>query len=130
MDIGLDKLAQEHFAAGLSAGFQVRNYGRRAFQATQLPGEEVAGLSIGLAAFGGLLPGGVLEIRIAFRGNLLAFQGGADLLDEDVVAAAVEHQVVEVAQEVGLVLAGYDFYLAQRAFVQVEGQDEALFFGL
>ena len=127
MDIGLDKLSQVHLAAGLVAVFQVRYNGGRALQAFQLPGKEVPGLGVGLAAFGGFLPGGVLEIRIAFGNNVLALQRGADFLDEEVVAAAVKHQMVEIAQKAGLVLPGNDNYLPQRTFAEVEGKDEVLF---
>ena len=130
VDIGAHLPAQEDLAAALSAGLQVRNNGRRAFQAGELPGKEFPGPGIGLAAFGGLLLGRVLEIGIAFRGDVLSFQCGADFLDEDVVAAAVEDQVVEVAQKVGVAAFGKDFHLAEGTFPQVEGAGEAFPCGL
>ena len=121
-------LLEEDLTAGLVAGVKVRNDGRGAFQPGQLPGEELPGLGIGLAALGGLLPGGVLEVGITLRSDLLAFKGGADILYEEVVTAAVEHQVVEVAQKVGLAITLKDFQFPERSCGEVEGLHEVFLF--
>ena len=130
MDIGPYKLSQVDFPARHVAVLQVRNDGGSALHAAQLPGKEFPGLGIGLAAFRRFLPGGVLEVSVAFGGYVLALQGRAEFLDEEVVTAAVKHQVMEVAQEVGLVLSGNDDHLGQRAFAEVEGKDEVFLYGL
>ena len=123
-DVDFQRLLERGRPSGLLALLPVGENGACALESLHPLPEEGFGRGVFLAAFRGFLVGGVVEVGIGLRGGLHAVQGGAQFGHEHVQRAAVEHQVVEVGQEVQAAAGPDQGGPEQRPFRQVERLEE------
>ena len=89
--------------------------------------EEVCGSLIFRPSLGGLFSHHVCGVIQVFGFDSLAIHEAAKLLQEDVGRAAVEHQMMHIHQQIGLLFGSHYFKTIERTRAEVERLREVLF---